>query len=174
MLIRSVLLAVVLGTVPVAAQTATPVLGGQLVVDVPDGLDRLTDDQLLAKFGSARKPADGFGDAALAVTVTATAMALPTEDQDLEGVVAAFRQQLGATYPTAEWLRAEVDTGGPRPVGVLDVWLPVGEGRVRNVMVLTALGDALGVVSANASQAAEPDWREALAQAAASVRHGDD
>ena len=100
-------------------------------------------------------------------------MALPTDDADLGQVVAAFRQQLGATYADAEWLRAEVDRSGDRPVGVLDVWLPVGSGRVRNVMVLVALGDALGVVAANASEAAEPGWREALEAAVASVRHAD-
>ena len=173
MLARLALFALALGVLPTAAQTPTPVLDGRLVVEVPEGLDRLTEAQLLAKYGAARKPADGFGDAILAVTVTATAMALPTDDADLGQVVAAFRQQLGATYADAEWLRAEVDRSGYRPVGVLDVWLPVGSGRVRNVMVLVALGDALGVVAANASEAAEPGWREALEAAVASVRHAD-
>ena len=173
MLTRLALLALILGALPAAAQTPTSVLGGRLVVDVPEGLDRLTDAQLLAKYGAARKPADGFGDAILSVTVTATAMALSTDDGDLGEVVAAFRQQLGATYADAEWLRAEVDRSGDRPVGVLDVWLPVGSGRVRNVMVLVALGDALGVVAVNASEAAEPDWREELDAAPSSVRHAD-
>ena len=102
MLARLALLALALGVLPTAAQTPTPVLDGRLVVEVPEGLDRLTEAQLLAKYGAARKPADGFGDAILAVTVTATAMALPTDDADLGQVVAAFRQQLGATYADAE------------------------------------------------------------------------
>uniref|UniRef100_UPI00260FB101 hypothetical protein n=1 Tax=uncultured Nocardioides sp. TaxID=198441 RepID=UPI00260FB101 len=73
MLARLALLALALGVLPTAAQTPTPVLDGRLVVEVPEGLDRLTEAQLLAKYGAARKPADGFGDAILAVTVTATA-----------------------------------------------------------------------------------------------------
>ena len=154
---------------PTTSHTA---LDGRLALEIPVALTPLTDAQIRAKYG-VQTISEAFGDSLLAVTIATSTLPFPAQDGDIADVREAFDSQLREAYPDATWNRSEVVTQGGRPFALLDAWLPVGTGRVRNVMLIGALGDQLGIVTFNASAAAEPAWGDAGEAAIASVRFVD-
>ncbi|MDO3696054.1 hypothetical protein QVZ41_14470 [Wenyingzhuangia sp. chi5] len=133
-------------------------LGGKLIIDLPEGFGLMSAEMLAVKYPSSNRPTLVYTNenGTINFVFNHTKNAIPKDK--LPELLPAFVGQFSSIYPQIKWYKNEMQKVNGKDFIVLEFMTPATDSKIYNIMYITVLEGRMLMCTFNCLESQKSEW----------------
>lgn len=133
-------------------------LGGKLIVNLPDGFGLMSEEMLVAKYPSSNRPTLVYTNENGTINFAFNHTQNKIPKDKLPELLPAFVGQFNSIYPQIKWAKKETEIINGKQFVVLEFITPATDSKIYNIMYVTVLDGKMLMCTFNCLESQKSAW----------------